>query len=75
MFTGFRGFKPSGIGQASTFVQVVAVIMILIAAVFPQLNGIYLPTVYFIVAAFAVFSGIHYIFHVTKLMRGTEPKI
>lgn len=74
MFTGFRGFKPSWLGKASTFVQVVAVIMILVAAVFPQqINGIYLPTVYVVVAAFAVFSGIHYIFHVAKLMRMEEP--
>src|SRR5438876_11019 len=42
MMTGFRGFKPSWLGRASTSVPVVAVIMILIAAVFPELNGIYL---------------------------------
>jgi cardiolipin synthase len=72
MFTGFRGFKPSWLGKASTFVQVVAVIMILVAAVYPQLNGIYLPTVYVVVAAFAVFSGIHYIFHVANLMRAAD---
>ena len=72
MFTGFRGFKPSWLGKASTFVQVVGVIMILVAAVCPWLNGIYLPTVYVIVAAFAVFSGVHYIFHVAKLMRQSE---
>jgi cardiolipin synthase len=69
MMTGFRGFKPSWLGKASTFVQVTAVILILVAAVYPQLNGIYLPTVYTTVAAFAVFSGIHYIFHVARLMR------
>jgi cardiolipin synthase len=72
MFTGFRGFKPSWLGKASTFVQVVGVILILVAAVWPELNGVFLPTVYFVVAAFAVFSGIHYIFHVAKLMRETE---
>jgi cardiolipin synthase len=72
MFTGFRGFKPSWLGKASTFVQVVGVIMILVAAVCPWLNGIYLPTVYVVVAAFAVFSGVHYIFHVAKLMRQAE---
>jgi cardiolipin synthase len=74
VFTGFRGFKPSWLGKASTFVQVVGVILILVAAVCPWFNGIYLPTVYTTVAAFAVFSGVHYIFHVAKLMResGTE---
>jgi phosphatidylglycerophosphate synthase len=53
-------------------VQVTAVILILVAAVYPQLNGIYLPTVYAVVAAFAVFSGIHYIFHVARLMRDAD---
>jgi cardiolipin synthase len=72
VMTGFRGFKPSWLGKASTFVQVVGVLLILIAAVFPQLRGFYLPTVYTTVAAFAVFSGIHYIFYVAKLMREEE---
>ncbi len=72
MMTGFRGFKPSWLGKASTFVQVLGVMMILIAAVVPSLNGAYLPTVYTVVAAFAVFSGIHYIFHVARLMREDE---
>ena len=69
VMTGFRGFKPSWLGKASTFVQVIGVILILVAAVFPDLRGFYLPTVYTTVAAFAIFSGIHYIFHVAKLMR------
>ncbi|MFZ1702508.1 MAG: CDP-alcohol phosphatidyltransferase family protein [Pyrinomonadaceae bacterium] len=72
VMTGFRGFKPSWLGKASTFVQVVAVIMILVAAVYPELRGFYLPTVYTTTAAFAVFSGIHYIFFVAKLMREDE---
>ena len=69
VMTGFRGFKPSWLGKASTFVQVVAVILILFAAVFPYGRGWYLPTVYLAVAALAVFSGVHYIFHVARLMR------
>ena len=69
MMTGFRGFRPSWLGKASTFVQVAAVILILLAAVFPQFNGIYLPTTYTIVTLFAVFSGIHYVFFVARLMR------
>jgi cardiolipin synthase len=72
MMTGFRGFKPSALGKASTFVQVAAVILILIAAVFPQLNGIYLPTTYTIVTLFAFLSGVHYIFYVARLMREAE---
>ena len=72
VMTGFRGFKPSWLGKASTFVQVVGVILILVAAVFPELRGFYLPTVYTTVAAFAVFSGVHYIFYVAKLMKENE---
>lgn len=72
VMTGFRGFRPSWLGKASTFVQVVAVILILVAAVFPANNGLFLPTTYVAVSAFAVFSGIHYIFHVAKLMREAD---
>ena len=74
VMTGFRGFKPSWLGKASTFVQVIAVIIILFATVFPANNGLFLPTTYVVVAAFAVFSGIHYIFHVAKLMREDEKR-
>src|SRR4051812_39169145 len=73
VMTGFRGFKPSWLGKASTFVQVTGVILILIAAVFPGMNGIYLPTVYTVVVAFAVFSGVHYVFYVAWLMKEAEP--
>lgn len=72
IMTGFRDFRPSWLGKTSTFVQVVGVILILIAAVSPELRGFYLPTVYTTVAAFAVFSGIHYIFHVARLMRESD---
>jgi hypothetical protein len=73
IMTGFRGFRPSWLGKASTFVQVIAVILILVAAVFPQIQGRYLPIVYTTVALFAVVSGIHYIFFVARLMREAEP--
>jgi cardiolipin synthase len=72
VMTGFRDFRPSWLGKASTFVQVIAVIMILVAAVFPSLQGFYLPTVYTTVALFAVVSGIHYIFFVARLMREAD---
>jgi len=74
VMTGFRSFKPSWLGKASTFVQVAAVILILVAAVFPQFNGIYLPTTYTIVTFFAVMSGIHYVFFVARLMREDEAR-
>jgi cardiolipin synthase len=69
LMTGFRGFKPSWLGKASTFVQVVGVLLVLIAAVWQVNNGLFLPTTYFVVAAFAMASGFHYIYHVARLMR------
>ena len=72
IITEFRGFKPSWLGKLSTMVQVFAVGLILIAAVFPQLKSFYLPTVYAVVFALAFFSGVHYIFHVAKLMKEAD---
>jgi cardiolipin synthase len=68
IITNFRGFKPSWLGKASTVVQIAAVCLILVAAVFPALRSFYLPTVYTTVVALALFSGVHYIFFVAKLM-------
>ncbi len=72
VMTNFRGFKPSWLGKASTFVQILAVGFILLAAILPSLRGFYLPTVYTVTFAFALFSGIHYIFHVARLMKEEE---
>ncbi len=67
IMTGFRGFKPSWLGKASTFVQVVAVGLILLS---PVINySFYLPTVYTTVTVFAALSGVHYIFFVAALMK------
>jgi cardiolipin synthase (CMP-forming) len=66
--TGFRGFRPSLPGKASTVVQIVAIFIILLAARFPSIRGYVLPTVYHVVVAFALFSGIHYAFWVNRLM-------
>jgi cardiolipin synthase len=74
VMTGFRGFKPSWPGKISTVIQISAVFLILVAANLPSLRGFYLPTVYTIVSLFAVFSGVHYIFFVTKLMNEEEKK-
>ena len=72
IITGFRGFQPSWLGKLSTTVQILAVGLILIAAVFPSTQGFYLPIVYLIVAALAFISGVHYIFFVAKLMKEDE---
>ncbi len=66
IITGFKGFRPSWLGKLSTFVQVVAVTLVLIAAVSGY--SFYLPTVYFFVVLLAVASGFHYIFQVARLM-------
>jgi cardiolipin synthase (CMP-forming) len=70
--TSFRGFKPSWLGKASTVVQIFAVGLILIAAMFPVIGSYFLPTVYVTVFAFALFSGLHYIFYVARLMRDDD---
>ena len=69
IMTGFRGFQPSRLGKLSTLVQVSAVSLILVAAVFPALQSFYLTAVYLIVVALAFLSGFHYIFFIAKLMK------
>jgi cardiolipin synthase len=70
LMTNFRGFKPSWLGKLSTTVQVLAVTLILIAAVFSY--SFYLPTLYVIVVLLAFLSGFHYIFFVARLMKENE---
>lgn len=72
VMTGFRGFKPSWLGKASTMVQVLAVGLILVAAVFGY--TFYLPTVYLIVVFLAVLSGFHYVYFVSTLMSQEEKR-
>ena len=55
-------------GLAVTLISIL-LIAILIAAVYPQLRGFYLPTVYITITFFAVVSGIHYVFQVASLMK------
>jgi cardiolipin synthase len=66
--TGFRGFRPSLLGKINTTVQIVAIGMIIFAASVPYGSGYYLPTIYTTVFAFAVLSGAHYVFFVSKLV-------
>jgi cardiolipin synthase len=66
--TGFRGFRPSMLGKINTTVQIVAIGMIIFAASVPYGTGYYLPTIYTTVFAFAVLSGAHYVFFVSKLV-------
>ena len=66
--TGFRGFRPSLLGKINTVVQITAIVIILALARFPSIRGYILPTVYAIVFASALFSGMHYIFLVSRIM-------
>lgn len=66
--TGFRRFRPSMLGKINTTVQIVAIGVIMFAASVPYGTGWYLPTLYVTVFAFAVLSGTHYIFFVSKLV-------
>src|SRR4029450_12550594 len=68
IMTGFRGFRPSFLGKISTTVQIAAIATIIFAASFPYGTGYYLPTIYTTVFAFAVLSGGHYVFFVSKLV-------
>ncbi|HKP36964.1 MAG TPA: CDP-alcohol phosphatidyltransferase family protein [Pyrinomonadaceae bacterium] len=68
MVTGFRGFQPSSLGKISTAIQILAVAAVIVAAQIRVGAGYYLPTIYTTVFAFALFSGIHYIFFVSRLM-------
>ena len=66
--TGFRGFRPSLLGKINTTVQIVAIGLIIFAASVPHGTGYYLPTIYTTVFAFAILSGAHYVFFVSKLL-------
>lgn len=68
IMTGFRGFRPSWLGKLNTTAQIVAITIIMFAASVPYYTGYYLPTVYAAVFGLAVFSGLHYVFYVSKLM-------
>jgi cardiolipin synthase len=66
--TGFRGFRPSMLGKINTTIQIIAIGVIMFAASVPYGTGYYLPTLYTTVVGFAVLSGIHYIFFVSRLV-------
>lgn len=70
IITGFRGFKPSFWGKASTMVQVIGISLVMLAAVTGY--SIFLPTTYFIIVLLVVVSGVHYVFQVASLMKNEE---
>lgn len=71
--TGFSGFRPSRPGKLNTFVQIVMIVFFLIANAF-NLLAEYLLVVYYATLGMAVFSGLHYIAHINRLMSEDQPK-
>jgi len=67
MTTGFSNFRPSIFGKINTFVQIVMIVFFLAANTF-DLFIQWLPAAYYATLAMAVFSGLHYILHVNRLM-------
>jgi cardiolipin synthase len=72
MTTGFSRFRPSIPGKLNTLVQIVMIVFFLVANAFGLLAE-YLPVVYYTTLAMAVFSGLHYIAHVNRLMNEDQP--
>jgi cardiolipin synthase len=68
MVTGFRAFQPSLPGKISTLVQIIAVATVILAAQTRIGTGYYLPTIYTSVFTLTLFSGVHYIFFVSRLL-------
>jgi cardiolipin synthase (CMP-forming) len=67
MTTGFSRFRPSIPGKFNTLVQIVMIVFFLVANAFGLLAE-YLPVAYYATLAMAVFSGLHYIAHINRLM-------
>jgi len=67
MTTGFRQFRPSIPGKLNTLVQIVMIVFFLVANAFGSLTE-YLPVAFYATLAMAVFSGLHYIAHINRLM-------
>ena len=74
MVTGFRAFQPSLPGKISTLLQIVAVATVMLAAQTRAGTGYYLPTIYTSVFAFTLFSGLHYVFFVSRLLNEERDK-
>jgi cardiolipin synthase len=72
MTTGFSNFRPSIPGKLNTLVQIVTIVLFLAANAFDHFTR-YLPIAFYTTLAMAVFSGLHYIFHVNRSMNEQEP--
>lgn len=73
MTTGFSDFRPSIPGKLNTFIQIVTIVFFLMANAF-RFFPEYLPIVFYAALGMAVFSGLHYILHVNKLINESQKK-
>lgn len=71
MTTGFSGFRPSIPGKLNTFVQITMIVFFLAANAFGVLTS-FLPLAFYATLGMAVFSGLHYIWHINRLMSEQE---
>lgn len=71
--TGFSSFKPSLLGKINTFVQIITLAVFLAANAF-TLDSRLITLTYYATFAIAICSGIHYVFHVNRLMNESPGK-
>jgi cardiolipin synthase len=65
--TGFSKFHPSVPGKINTFVQIIMIVIFLVVNAF-DLHPQFLSITYYATLIMAVFSGLHYILHVNRLI-------
>jgi cardiolipin synthase len=71
--TGFSQFRPSIPGKINTLVQIITIVLFLTANVAHLLED-WLPGVYLLALGMTVFSGLHYLLHVNRLMRKEDAR-
>jgi cardiolipin synthase len=65
--TGFTKFDPTIYGKASTLVQILCVLGVLIVN-YLRVDQLYIQWLYYVTFALTLFSGVHYLFIVNKRM-------
>ncbi len=70
--TGFSHFRPSLPGKINTCVQILTIVIFLAANAFGWHENL-LSVCYYVTLGMAVFSGLHYIVHVNRLMSEHPP--
>ncbi len=73
MTTGFSGFRPSIPGKLNTFVQITMIVFFLAANAFGVFTR-FLSLAFYATLTMAVFSGLHYIWHINRLMSEQETR-